>query len=621
MNNKETNQVIELIYEAATDPSKWTDLLTALGELVEYEVKQTNRIISEESLLSVIPSARTDNNDSSVSISEALKSITNIEPEESKNNDVNIEPVNNLLMRHFARAIKIAKRLVDMDEQHGVVLSLLDRMPIALVLVDSKARVIETNTLADEMLSTKDGLQVSSNILESGHESKQRLFEAIEQMSKHDPAITRGQSLSITNEQTQNNIMLFIAPLKQLSPQQQASVAIFISQRKSQPLTVPKEMTELYGLTNKEVEITGQLVRGSSIKEISEQTHVSQHTVRSQVKSVLKKTKTSRQAELVSLVYNGMSDFISSTPKNLSNKQNTLLPKSKLREQNYRVFQLADGRNLAYLEYGSPDGEPVFHCHTLFGSRLELAFDADKISQEKSVRLIVIDRPGYGASDPNPEATFTNWSEDLIQLADHLNIGKFSFTGYGMGGRYALACAHEIPDRLKRVASITNGMPAESSADYKKIMPFYRMNIRLAKYMPKAYGLISSVLVKGVLNDTDSFLKKLSEKMEQADRGIMALKHFRTGYATSLTEAFGQGGRASSREMVEYMGKWSFELPNIKIPIDIWHGACDQHIPLVLAERFAEHIKETRFFIKEGQGHYMFYTHWAEILDELLRKD
>jgi len=617
--NNNTNQLIDLIYEAAIEPSKWMDLLSALADLVDRIEKHPDMAGLEQNTLAVIPSIeRIDNKESNVSISETLKSITNISEQDLGSSGTDIGDVNDLLVGHFARAIKIAKRLVDIDDQHNIVLSLLDRMPIALVLVDAKARVIETNALADDILSSEDGLNITSNVLDFRTESNVRLHEAIEMMSKHDPAITRGQSLSITNEQTKNNIMLFIAPLKQHGTQQKASVAVFISQRKSLPLSLPKEMSDLYGLTNKELKVTEQLVRGLSIKDISEEASISEHTVRSHVKSVLRKTRTSRQAELVSLVYNGMGNFVNSMPVDQTDKRSGLLNKSKKWQMDYEILELEDGRNLAYVEYGDLNGEPVFHCHSILGSRLELAFDGQKISEQKGIRLIVMDRPGYGASDPDTNTSFTNWVKDIIQLADHLNIDKFSLTGYAMGGVYALACAHEVPERVKRVAIISNGMPPESSADYKDIIPLYKMNYRLAKNIPKIYNLLSAVLVKGILSDPATFFKQLSEKLEQADRDILASEAFKTEMFTSLKEGFRLGGKATASAVIQLMGEWSFKLSEINTPVDIWHGTNDYHVPAVLGKRYAEHIKNTRLFIKEGQGHFMFYTIWEEILDQLL---
>ena len=617
MFNDKTNKLIELIYDSAINPSKWTELLNTVAEFVDYVEKNSDN--SDYNMLSVIPSiATTENKNTHTSLSQTLKSITTLEDSELENQSITTNEINELLMGHFARALKIAKRLIDVDEQHNVVLSLLDRMPVALVLVDKNSRVIETNALADEMFNDKGGLSIKSDVLDFGSINNSRVLEAIEQMSKHDSAITRGQTLSITNEETKNNIMLFIAPLRQQGVERNASVAIFISQRKSIPLSLPREFSDLYGLTAKEIVVTQQLVRGLSINEISEESSVSLHTVRSHVKSVMKKTSTSRQAELVSLVYNGIGGFVNSIPEIKVEPRNGLLTKTQLWNQDYSVLRLSDGRNLSYTEYGDPKGEPVFHCHCVLGSRLELSFNSEEISKEKKVRLIVMDRPGYGASDLNTKASFINWVSDLEELADHLKIEKFSLTGYAMGGVYVLACAHEIPKRLKKVVIISNGMPPESVEDYKTIIPLYKVNNRLAKHLPKVYSLVTSVLVKGILSDPATFFKQFSEQVDEADREIIYSEEFKSTMFISLKESFRLGGKAASKEVVQFMHDWGFKLENISIPVDIWHGTSDYHVPIALGERLAEHIKHTKLFIKENQGHFLFYTHWAEILDELL---
>lgn len=336
MYSSNTNKLIELIYESAIDPSKWTELLNALAEFVDHMEKKPDSLSSEQNLISVMPNLdNMDHKNSNTSISETLKSITDINTEE---NLPEISQTNDLLTGHFARALKIAKRLVDIDEQHNIVLSLLDRMPIALVLVNANARVIETNTLADELFSLESGLSIKENILDVGGKNNARLLDAIKNMSKHDSAITHGQSLSILGEQKQNSIMLFIAPIRQQDSQQGASVAVFISQRKSLPVSLPQEFTETYGLTNKELEVTQQLVKGLSVKEISEEKSVSAHTVRSQVKSILHKTATSRQAELVTLVYNSMGDFVNTISTAEPGKRGGLLSKSKYLARDFKVF-------------------------------------------------------------------------------------------------------------------------------------------------------------------------------------------------------------------------------------------------------------------------------------------
>lgn len=616
-----TSKIIELIYESAINPSKWTELLNSIAELVDNSEKLSENDDVDKHLLSAIPAKPIAASETlNASLSDTLKSITDINLDDTQTTSINLAQTNEILMGHFVRAIKIAKRLVDVDEQHNTVLSLLDRMPIALVLVDAKGFVVEINSLADKMLLSETGFTIKSNKIDFGDDNNIRVLNAIEKMSKHDAAITRGQSLSITNEHTKNNIMLFIAPLRKHGRQQRASVAVFISERKSLPLTLPQEFSDNYGLTKKELNIAGLLAKGLSVTEISEHNSVSTHTVRSHVKSIFNKTQTSRQAELVSLVYNGLNSFEHLVPDTYQSKRTGLLQKSIPLHIDYKIFQLSDGRNLAYSEYGDPNGVPVIHCHSVLGSRLEIAFDAAEISKKHSVRLIVVDRPGYGASDSDPEASFTKWVNDLIQLLDYLMIETFSLTGYAMGGLFALACAHQIPHRLKHVAIVSTGITPKSSEDYKTMIPLYKMNTLLAKNIPKIYSLLTGILVKGILSEPETFFEQFNEYLDSADQDIMNSGEFKANMFSSLTESFRLGGKAASKEVAQFMHNWEFDISEITTPVSLWHGTSDFHVPVALGKRLSEHLNDAHLHIKEGQGHYLFYTHWNEILSEMAKK-
>ncbi|MDH5392412.1 MAG: hypothetical protein OEY11_04400 [Gammaproteobacteria bacterium] len=132
------------------------------------------------------------------------------------------------------------------------------------------------------------------------------------------------------------------------------------------------------------------------------------------------------------------------------------------------------------------------------------------------------------------------------------------------------------------------------------------MNIRIARCFPNIYKLLSDMLVKGSINHP-VVLYQLSGKMDRADQAIMASNDFKTEMFASLHEGFRQGGKASSLEIVQLMHGWGFKPENIIIPVDLWRGDSDHHVPQVFSRRFEEHIKK-------DQRHYMFYTHWPDIL-------
>jgi len=128
------------------------------------------------------------------------------------------------------------------------------------------------------------------------------------------------------------------------------------------------------------------------------------------------------------------------------------------------TMQLSDGRKLAYLDIGDPDGRPVFYFHGAPGSRLEgLMFE--ELNRELGIRMIALDRPGYGMSEFQESRTYLHWAKDVGELADHLGIDRFAVLGWSSGGPYAAAVAHEIPQRLT-VAAIVAGEGPYASSDY-----------------------------------------------------------------------------------------------------------------------------------------------------------
>ena len=111
---------------------------------------------------------------------------------------------------------------------------------------------------------------------------------------------------------------------------------------------------------------------------------------------------------------------------------NTLLRTSNRTQQ---TFQLPDGRILGYAEYGAPQGKPLFYFHGWPSSRIEFAgLNGGAIASELNVRVIAMDRPGFGLSGYQPHHRFTDWPQDVSRLADHLGLDRFALMGYSASG-------------------------------------------------------------------------------------------------------------------------------------------------------------------------------------------
>jgi len=91
-----------------------------------------------------------------------------------------------------------------------------------------------------------------------------------------------------------------INPLSQRWPS--ARAMLFIG-TPNQTRELNAQMLEaLYGITRAETRVARDLIEGYDIEEISERNRVSRNTIRTQIRQLLRKTDTRRQAELVKLL-------------------------------------------------------------------------------------------------------------------------------------------------------------------------------------------------------------------------------------------------------------------------------------------------------------------------------
>src|SRR5687768_7550704 len=111
------------------------------------------------------------------------------------------------------------------------------------------------------------------------------------------------------------------------------------------------------------------------------------------------------------------------------------------------TVRLSSGRTVGFADHGRPGDTAVIWCHGGPGSRLEPAYVAPAAAAA-GLRLVGIDRPGYGLSTPEPGRTIGGWVAEALTVADHLGIDRFATVGISTGGAYALAAAALAPDRV-----------------------------------------------------------------------------------------------------------------------------------------------------------------------------
>lgn len=240
------------------------------------------------------------------------------------------------------------------------------------------------------------------------------------------------------------------------------------------------------------------------------------------------------------------------------------------------------GRVLSYAEWGDFDGTPVVGWPGGFGSRFGLGW-ARMWAEACGVRLIVFDRPGFGRSDPDPARTVASTARDVCDVVHGLGIGAFRVLGNSSGGPYALATAAVDPEAVRRVALVAGvGAVGEPGAHAG---------------MSAAHDDFWSRALLSRLATVDVFARGLREARQSTS--------LHPERRLDIAEAGRQGAEHLSADAYVITQTWDFELGAIRAPVDLWHGAHDDDVPLVQAQRLAERLTSATLHIWPAFGHEM----------------
>jgi len=116
--------------------------------------------------------------------------------------------------------------------------------------------------------------------------------------------------------------------------------------------------------------------------------------------------------------------------------------KSNLMLLNYQLKQTA-------LNEADQKNENIFIVHGLFGSLSNLAGVATALQENH--RIISVDLRNHGNSPHSASMSYQEMANDLFDLADSLNIKHFSIIGHSMGGKVAMSCALQRPERINKI--------------------------------------------------------------------------------------------------------------------------------------------------------------------------
>lgn len=269
---------------------------------------------------------------------------------------------------------------------------------------------------------------------------------------------------------------------------------------------------------------------------------------------------------------------------------------------------LPDGRRLGYACYGEPDGFPVFYFHGCPGSRLEASLICAAAARQ-GVRVIAVDRPGYGLSQPKADRRLLDWPDDVAALAAQLGLERFSILGASGGGPYAQACALRLEGGLHRIGLAAGLAPFGEGRQ--------RFTMRLGLLLARAtFPLIYTLLPPFARRYPGGMVATVARLLSAPDRLILRRPEIAAVFQNSLREAFRQGGLGAHRDMTLYGHPWGFDLREIGRSVTLWHGEEDRLLLPWMCRQQAEALPHAIAHFVPGEGHFSLPINGA---DEMLR--
>ncbi len=267
------------------------------------------------------------------------------------------------------------------------------------------------------------------------------------------------------------------------------------------------------------------------------------------------------------------------------------------------VVRLEDGRALCYARYGAPGGKPIYFFHGFPGSRLQAALLTQKAAA-LGVELIAPDRPGFGRSTHEPRRTLLTWPRDVAQLANHLRHERFDVIGVSCGGPYALACAHELPQRIGVVGLLAGMGPMSLRSLRAQQMPALRVMFRLARINP---WLISPLLLSERLlyrGSTQRAVRTMARMLTAPDAALLRNDEaLATAFIRSLAEAYSPGIGGAIYEAKLIASDRPFDLRRIETPVHVFQGHADLHVPPAMGRHLAEALPAGHLYERPNEGH------------------
>lgn len=285
-------------------------------------------------------------------------------------------------------------------------------------------------------------------------------------------------------------------------------------------------------------------------------------------------------------------------------------------------MDVGGGRRLCVDDVGDPAGAPLVFVHGTPDSRLGRHPD-DSIATSLGVRLLAVDRPGFGGSTPDPAATPASFGRDLAALLDELEVACCAVLAWSAGSLWAVGAVASLGDRATALGIAAGLVPREAYDDPAVLAAAPAARVALLETADEigpgeAAALIGPMLVPDPPTSAAA-LEQLHASHDPLTRAELdAVPGAVPRMAEAMVDAVQHGTSGLVRDVEVQMTPGLVDPTAVGCTARLWYGTADASTPPAFGEWFAAHLPHATLHLIPSAGHALVLPRWREVLAELI---
>ncbi len=355
---------------------------------------------------------------------------------------------------------------------------------------------------------------------------------------------------------------------------------------------------------------------GLPLRDIADARGRSVETVRTQLRSILSKTETHSQSELVRVVLGLMDVALIPAVVNAPTARAT-----GLEDRPFRALRTPDGRRLEWIEFGDRAGVPVVFMHLDFGL-IRWPASAERAAKKRGLRVVVPVRAGYGRSDLHDKGAdhLAGVTADYAAVLDHLGIRRAAIICMGADLRFAMNLSILRPALVSGIIGCAAQLPLRTAVQYERMDKWQRFILANARYAPRVLPfLVQAGFSLARRLGKEKFFSQVNGG-SPADMDAFARADVREAVLVGSETCLGakkSAHEAFTRECIGSEKDWSAVVRACTVPVVLLQGDQDPQTPVLTMRELMVAFPHLTVEFLPHTGQLLFFAEWPQVLDRL----